>query len=69
MIAGSHNEDDRSRTEDGEVLCLVAGEATGDYAGAKRMLDTLAIVRPEVQKALDRLNEIPTDIEPVFETQ
>ena len=43
-------------------------EATGDYAGAKKMLDTLAVVRPEIQRALDRLTHIPTDIEPVFVT-
>jgi len=43
-------------------------EATGDYARAKKMLDTLAVVRPEVQRALDRLTHIPTDIEPVFVT-
>ena len=50
---------------DHEFLTL---EATGDYAGAKKMLDTLAVVRPEVQRALDRLTHIPTDIEPVFVT-
>ena len=43
-------------------------EATGDYARAKKMLDTLAVIRPEVQRALDRLTHIPTDIEPVFVT-
>lgn len=48
-----------------ELLTL---EATGDYAGAKRMLDRLAVVRPEIQQAIDRLSEVPTDIEPVFVT-
>ena len=43
-------------------------EATGDYARAKKMLDTLAVIRPEVQRALDRLAHIPTDIEPIFVT-
>ena len=43
-------------------------EATGDYARAKKMLDTLAVIRPEVQRALDRLTHIPTDIEPIFVT-
>jgi len=47
---------------------LLTMEATGDYAGAKQMLDTLGKVRPEFQKALDGLKDIPTDIEPVFVT-
>jgi hypothetical protein len=47
---------------------LLTIEATGDYAGGKKMLDTLGVVRPEFQKALDRLNDVPTDIEPVFVT-
>lgn len=47
---------------------LLTLEATGDYAGAKAMLDKLAVIRPEVQKAIDHLSDIPTDIEPVFVT-
>jgi hypothetical protein len=47
---------------------LLTIEATGDYAGAKQMLDTLGRVRPEFQKALDGLKDIPTDIEPIFVT-
>ena len=47
---------------------LLTMEATGDYAGAKKMLDTLGKVRPEFQKALDGLKEFPTDIEPIFVT-
>ncbi|HYH00013.1 MAG TPA: hypothetical protein VD837_12835 [Terriglobales bacterium] len=47
---------------------LLTLEAQGDYAGAKKMLDTLAVVRPEVQKALDKLQDIPTDIAPEFVT-
>jgi hypothetical protein len=43
-------------------------EATGDYAGAKKMLTELSVVRPEVQRALDRLKTVPTDIEPIFVT-
>ena len=43
-------------------------EATGDYEGAKKMLDQLAVIRPETQKALDRLKSVPTDIEPLFVT-
>jgi Peptidase family M49 len=47
---------------------LLTIEAHGDYAGAKRMLDTLAVMRPPIRAALDRLQDIPTDIEPVYTT-
>ena len=40
----------------------------GDYAKAKELLDRLGVVRPEVQKVLDRLTGIPIDIEPRFVT-
>jgi hypothetical protein len=53
------------RQLDHELLTL---EAEGNYAGAKRMLDDLGVIRPEVQKALDRLGDIPTDIAPQFVT-
>ena len=45
---------------------LLTIEATGDYAGAKRMLDQLGVIRPPMQKALSALADIPVDIEPVF---
>ena len=45
-----------------------AKDPTGDYTGAKRMLDQLGTVRPEMQKALNSLNDIPVDIEPVYVT-
>lgn len=44
---------------------LLEIEATGDYARAKKMLDDLGMIRPALQKALDRLQDIPTDIEPI----
>lgn len=47
---------------------LLTIEATGDYAGAKKLMDTMGVVRPELLKALDRLGEIPVDIQPVFIT-
>jgi len=47
---------------------LLTIEATGDYSGAKKMLDELGVLRPELAKALDSLKDIPTDIEPVFVT-
>jgi hypothetical protein len=50
-------------------LChdLLTIEAHGDYAAAKRMLDTLGVIRPEMQRALDGLKGIPVDIDPVNE--
>jgi hypothetical protein len=53
------------RDLDHDLLTL---EATGDYAGAKRMLDELGVIRPNMQKALDSLAAIPVDIEPIFVT-
>ena len=47
---------------------LLTMEAVGDYSGAKQMLDSLGVIRPEVKRALDRLTHIPTDIEPIFVT-
>src|SRR5580700_8731385 len=44
---------------------LLTIEATGDYAGAKKMLGELAVLRPPMVQALDKLKDIPTDIEPV----
>ena len=43
-------------------------QAEGNYAKAKELGDRLGVVRPEVQKALDRLESIPVDIEPRFIT-
>jgi len=50
---------------DRELLTL---EATGDYAGTKKLMTEMMLLRPEVQKALERLKSVPTDIEPVFMT-
>jgi hypothetical protein len=41
-------------------------EANGDYAAAQAFLKKMVTVRPEVQRVLDRLKEIPVDIEPNF---
>ena len=46
---------------------LLMLEANGDYDGAKKMLAT-AVIRPEYQKALDRLSAVPVDIRPIFVT-
>jgi hypothetical protein len=53
------------RDLDHDLLTL---EATGDYAGAKKMLDELGVLRPELAAALGTLKDIPTDIEPRFAT-
>jgi hypothetical protein len=47
---------------------LLTIEAEGNYAAAKKMLDEMGVVRPAVRKALDSLQGIPTDIEPIFVT-
>jgi hypothetical protein len=47
---------------------LLTIEARGDYAGAKRMLDSLGVLRPEMSATLGRVSAVPVDIRPVFET-
>ncbi len=48
---------------------LMTMEAMGDYAASKQMIATMAVVRPTVQRVLDRLaNSVPVDIEPRFVT-
>jgi hypothetical protein len=41
-------------------------QAAGDYAKAKEMMARLGVVRPSVQKVLDKLIGVPVDIEPQF---
>jgi Peptidase family M49 len=53
------------RDLDHELLTI---EATGDYARAKKILDELGVVRPEMKKALNSLTAVPVDIQPVFVT-
>jgi biotin operon repressor len=43
-------------------------QAEGNYAKAKEMTEKLGGVRPEIQKAIDRMKKIPVDIEPIFVT-
>jgi hypothetical protein len=45
---------------------LMTIQATGDYARAKELLQRLAVIRPEVKAMLDRLGEVPVDIEPHY---
>jgi peptidase M49-like protein len=41
-------------------------QAEGSYDKAKAMLDKYGVIRPPMQKALDRLTNVPVDIEPIF---
>jgi len=45
---------------------LLTLEAEGSYEKAKAMLDKFAVIRPPMQQALDKLKDVPVDIEPVF---
>ncbi len=47
---------------------IMTMQAEGDYAAAKAMLDKLGVIRPEAQKVIDRLKDVPVDIEPRFVT-
>jgi hypothetical protein len=47
---------------------LLTIEGEGNGTRARELLSTQAVVRPEVQKALDRLKAVPVDIEPKFKT-
>jgi len=50
----------------GEIMML---QAQGDYQKAKAMIEKLGVVRPDVQKLLDRLTSVPVDIEPRFRAE
>ena len=47
---------------------IMTMQAVGDYAAAKQMIDTLVAIRPPVQVVLDKLKDVPVDIEPRFVT-
>lgn len=47
---------------------LLTIEAQGDYAAAKKVLDSLGVVRPPMQRAIDSLKDLPTDIDPINES-
>jgi hypothetical protein len=49
----------------GEIMTL---QAEGSYEKAKALIDKLGVIRPQVQKVLDRLTQVPVDIEPRFVT-
>ena len=60
---------DHAKIKDGvrklttELLMI---EAEGSYDRAKAILDKYAVIRPPMQQALDKLKNVPVDIEPVF---
>jgi len=43
-------------------------EATGDYARAQALMKRYVVIRPDVQKALDKMKPVPNDIRPAFVT-
>jgi hypothetical protein len=43
-------------------------QAEGSYAKAKALLERLAVVRPDTKRVLDRLRDVPVDVEPRFVT-
>ena len=47
---------------------LMTIQANGDYVAANNLIETLGVVRPEVQDLLNQLQNIPVDIEPNFMT-
>ncbi|MBO0721996.1 MAG: hypothetical protein J2P41_14320, partial [Blastocatellia bacterium] len=54
---------DAVRKLTGELLTI---EAEGSYEKAKAMLDKYALIRPAMRKALDKLTDVPVDIDPNF---
>ena len=47
---------------------LLTLEARGDYAAGQKLLKSLGVMRPQLAQALDRLKDIPVDIQPIFVT-
>ncbi len=47
----------------GEIMTI---QAEGDYMKAKKMLDTYAVIRLEMQSVLDKLTDVPVDIAPSY---
>jgi hypothetical protein len=43
-------------------------EATGDYARAQAFMKRYVVIRPDVQKGLDKMKVVPNDIRPAFLT-
>jgi hypothetical protein len=47
---------------------IMTMQAIGDYSAAKALMSKLGVVRPPVQAVLDKLKDVPVDIEPRFVT-
>jgi hypothetical protein len=47
----------------GDIMTL---QASGDAGKARQLLERMGIVRPEVQRVLDKLQNVPVDINPIF---
>jgi hypothetical protein len=45
---------------------LLMVEAKGSYDGAKTLLESYGVLKPEMKEALDRLGDIPVDIRPTY---
>jgi hypothetical protein len=43
-------------------------QAHGDYAGVKKLLERMVVIRPQVQSVIERLTGVPIDIAPRFVT-
>jgi len=60
---------DESRVKDAvtkltrEILTI---EAEGSFEKARAILEKYAVIRPAMKSALDRLSDVPVDIEPIF---
>jgi hypothetical protein len=62
---------DRARIKEGVTALtreIMTVQAHGDYGRAQQLLSSLAVVRPSVQRVLDRLQAVPVDVEPRFVT-
>jgi hypothetical protein len=70
------NGDGTFSVDGGKIRDAVAGltrdimmlQAEGSYAKARALIDTLGVIRPETKRLLDRLTDVPVDIEPQFTT-
>ena len=47
---------------------IMTMQAMGDAQAARQMMDKLGVIRPPVQAVLDKLKDVPVDIEPRFVT-
>ena len=43
-------------------------QAQGDYQGVKALMERMVVIRPEVQRVIDQMGEVPVDIAPRFVT-